>query len=341
MSDSDLSTLMRAETADPPASTVDLTHVMRAGRRCRRWRVVRSAAGAGVTLMAIAVGAVVFTTGPGTTPFPPVVVSPPVTVSPPAVAKAAADPAALVGMWTVNGRTGQSRPVRLRLDWMQLVLVHDCGTMSGQWRADPRGMFVADAQAAEFGSESCWKQARRGDLTPDWLAAVTAFRIVSGRPVLLDARGRVVVRLTARPFSELQDRPPGNLDGSRAAFRRANPTPAPLPAGLVPATPASLVGRWLSVRTDLPERRKPSLELGQDHRWHADDGCNDIYGRWIAGPDGLVMATGALTTTPVGCVGDGTPLSFSGVARAGYAGDILVMLATNGIELGRLRRASG
>jgi hypothetical protein len=246
------------------------------------------------------------------------------------------DPLRLVGLWQVDA-PGQPAGSVLRLG-DDLSIWSRCGYLSGDWRADPAGLFVG---LAAGGSPGC-VDGTLNDPTPRWLTRVVSFKTDTAGAQLLDAGGAVVARLrpgghpTPGPdiAAELAQQPP-LTDALRARLRSAEP----LPAGLVAAGPDQLVGRWVSPA-------KPTLrgfaELAADGSWKGSDGANDQGGRWSAAPDGeLVVAGGAQTA--MGCLADACANVgnwFESASRAAFDGSTLVLLDADGKETGRAVRAS-
>jgi heat shock protein HslJ len=323
----EITSLMQAETANPPASGVDLELVMSRGRRRRRRRAIAVSAGASLTAMAVVAGLLVannlFRGGPSSpVPGPP--------GGPPPGASSDADPEALLGVWAVSG-TGERGEVRLRLGAREFEAVLTCGRLVGDWKANAAGQFVADV-----GEFQCDSGAPTGP-APGWLARAAGFRIEADGAVLLDASGSVLARLSPRPDSDVPAVVPDDA-AAVAAFRAASAIPAPLPDGLTPATAQRLVGRWLPVKPRSDNPREAYLGINADGSWEGSDGCNGLGGRWIGGPDGLVMATMGVMTL-IGCNNDQTAEAFPLARRAGFDGDVLVLVSAAGSEMARLRPA--
>jgi hypothetical protein len=129
--------------------------------------------------------------------------------------------------------------VEIEPHWLSLSRA--CGALSGFWRADTTGLFVAHI----YGSTGCPLPT---DPPPGWLAGAVAFGVDGAGPMLLDPHGRVVARLRPKPATSSTTRagatvpvPPPLADEVRREFD----PPAPLPAPLVPAGRDVLVGRWI------------------------------------------------------------------------------------------------
>jgi hypothetical protein len=250
------------------------------------------------------------------------------------------DPSLLIGIWHVRG-TDEAPDTLLRVDAAELSLWRSCGVLYGSWRADQRGLFVADAGQA--GDGSCVTANDTAlTLRPPWLVAATSFRSDRDARMLLDDHGAVTARLdpaTGSPpadgsRSPLTD-PPVVDDRARLAFAE----PDPVPKGLRPATRATLVGRWVPDGADTVQRPQlPFLRLDADGSWTSSDGCNGSMGRWAADSDGRVLATSGASTL-IGCHNVEVAQWWStDAARAAFDGSALVLLDRNGNELARLTR---
>jgi hypothetical protein len=122
-------------------------------------------------------------------------------------------------------------------------------------------------------------------------------------------------------------------------IERAFAPGAPLPPELVPVGADALVGRWVPADGSAGRPEPPHVELAADGTWRGSDGCNADGGRWVAGPEGAVLAVGGVSTE-IGC--DNIPVGgwLAGASRAGMDGDVLVLLDAAGNEIGRLRHAA-
>jgi hypothetical protein len=245
------------------------------------------------------------------------------------------DPWRLIGSWLVTA-DGEEPGAVLRISGDDVSLWRRCGQLEGGWRADRSGLFVADLYS---GSGRCHPEV---PYAPAWLRAAAAFEPRGSGQRLLDAGGTVVARLepggrpTAGPdlLASLADPPTVTADD-----RRAFPDPAPVPAGLLPADRASLVGRWLPQPADDVQRpEQPMLQLRADGTWTSSDGCNGSGGRWTAGDGGRVLATVGGSTL-VGCRNVDVAGNLYGAARAAFDGTVLVLVDANGAEAGRLAKA--
>lgn len=248
---------------------------------------------------------------------------------------ATADPADLIGSWTLAEPTEQGDSV-IRLALHDVRVWRDCGTISGFWRANWYGQFVA------------YIAGYRGDCgsgtpsTPDWLHRATSFAVEGDARLLLDAQGEV----TARLLPGAEPTPGPNLAPSQSErpvvtdeIRRALAPAAPLPPEVEPVGADALTGRWVPTDDTGGRPETPHVELAADGGWQGSDGCNGYQGRWIAGPEGALLAVTGPTTL-IGC--DNVPVGgwLAGASRAGLDRDVLVLLDASGEELGRLRRAS-
>ena len=158
--------------------------------------------------------------------------------------------------------------------------------------------------------------------------------------MLVDRAGRTLARLVpgGRPkvdadTAKSEGEPPVVTDELRRLLGPA----APLPAGLRPASAAELAGRW--VPAEGPGSRAPTrpyAELKADGSWSGSDGCNGQGGRWVAGAAGAFLAVAGAQTL-IGCEGANMAGWLSDAARAGFAGEQLVLLDRSGKEIARLR----
>ncbi|HEY0869311.1 MAG TPA: hypothetical protein VGD55_02840 [Acidothermaceae bacterium] len=247
------------------------------------------------------------------------------------------EPLKLVGSWLLDA-PGEPLGTVLRLG-DDLSIWSDCGELMGDWAANPAGLFAA--QVAGW-SGSCVASTSTNDPTPTWLKRVVGFKADAAREQLLDATGAVVATLrpggqpTAGPdISADLTKPPTVTDSLRARLRGGQP----LPAGLVAARPAELVGRWVWDARPIP---RGFAQLAFDGSWTGSDGANGQGGRWSAALDGeLVVVAGAQTLAgcgdPAACADVGG--SFGSAARAAFDGSTLVLLDADGKVTGRLVRA--
>jgi hypothetical protein len=250
-----------------------------------------------------------------------------------------ADPLLLIGVWQVRGADEAPGTV-LRVDVTDLSLWRSCGALYGSWRADQRGLFVADA--GQGGDGSCVTPSDTAlTLRPPWLVAATSVRTDGDARLLLDDQGAVTARLDPATGS-----PPA--DGSPSPFtdppvvdvraRLAFAAPAPVPTGLRPATRGTLVGRWVPDGVGTVHRPQvPFLRLDADGSWTSSDGCNGSMGRWTAGSDGRVLATSGYMTL-IGCHNVPIEAWWSHATRAAFDGPALVLLDRDGRELARVTR---
>jgi hypothetical protein len=238
-------------------------------------------------------------------------------------------PVDLIGIWDVMHSGGEATDVLL-VAAGDLRLWHQSCRLFGGWDANTAGMFVAHI----FGSSGRCEQVA----APGWLTRTTGFRHGETGPVLLDSAGDVTARLrpgaAAPPDPHTAaDRlePPEVTDEVRARYA----SPAPLPDGWFPAGASDLTGRWLP--TD-PPTSQAYVELHASGAWHGYDGCNRSGGRWVAGPDGLLLALSGFQTL-IAC--DNIPIDgwLVGAARAALADGDLVLFDHAGDEIARLHRA--
>ena len=240
-----------------------------------------------------------------------------------AAAGVPADPLALVGSWSVAG-TGQ----RVRLDPSGFEIVDGCRTLTGTWRADPGGRFLATVDSVV----PCPDGSGADTTTPGWPAAARGFAVEAVDRVLRDGAGAELIRLQPAPASRT-----GQIDPSRPPTekeRAAAGPAAPLPPGAVPAGPAQLVGRWKPA--DAPGN--PFVAFAQDGTWTGSDGCNGTGGTWTAGPDGAFLASTLSLSTLIGCPGTDVADSVRAARTASLDGPALVLRDVTGAELARYNR---
>ncbi|MEU4424119.1 hypothetical protein AB0F81_26120 [Actinoplanes sp. NPDC024001] len=254
-------------------------------------------------------------------------------------------PAALVGLWKLSVPAEPAETVIRFGGDGELGLFRPCLTLSGQWRANTDGLVLGDLNSYSVPTEqpecaSVKEPDADADLVPEWLARVAAFRADGAQQMLLDASGATVARLmpgaspVSRPDMAAEVTGVPTLDAE--AREQLEAVAAPLPAKLTPATTAAMLGRW---RPDpMPSEVMadgPFVEFQDGGKWQGSDGCNGEGGRWLAGPDGALLAASGPTTL-VGCenVSVGSWLVEAG--RAGFDGTTLVLVDPAGKELGRL-----
>jgi antitoxin (DNA-binding transcriptional repressor) of toxin-antitoxin stability system len=251
---------------------------------------------------------------------------------------AGGDPVELVGLWTVREAAGEEPGAILRLADRGLSLWRKCGHLDGAWAASTDGLFVGHVFG---GSGACVRAPDSGpDSGPAWLKQAAGHRADGRDRLLVDRAGRPVARLVPGGRPEVD----ANTAASEAeppvvtADLRDRLSPAaPLPAGLRPASAAELAGRWVPVRgAGGRSPQPPHVELRADGSWSGSDGCNGQGGRWVAGAGGAVLAVAGAQTL-IGCTGVNVGSWLTDAARAGFAGDELVLLDRAGRELGRLR----
>ena len=230
-------------------------------------------------------------------------------------------PAALIGSWTVE-QAAEEPGVVLTFQVDQLQLTRTCGTLVGSWRA-AESLFLAEVSGT---SGSC---ATAKDVTPRWLGAATAWRVDDLGPVLANAAGDALVRLTPTAA------PPRLLPGRPADESFAKP--APLPRGVRPAERRELVGRWEPLkRGEGAAGKRPHVVLKADGTWRGADGCNGSGGRWAA-ERGTLLAT-AGPSTLIACDNVSVPRWLVTAIRVGFKGGTLILYDARGKETGRLRR---
>lgn len=245
---------------------------------------------------------------------------------------AAGDPVGLVGLWTVREAAGEEPGAILRLAEREASLWRRCGAIFGAWNAGADGLFVAGSHG---GSGACYDGPQD---VPGWLRQAVGHRAAGRDRLLVDRAGRTLARLVpgGRPTVG-PDTSPTLAEPPEVTpeLRRLLAPAAPLPAGLRPPAATELAHRWVPVSS--PDGRvRPFAQLRADGTWSGSDGCNGQGGRWVAGAAGSFLAVAGAQTL-IGCAGVDVGSWLSGAARAGFAGDQLVLLDRSGRELGRLR----
>ena len=264
---------------------------------------------------------------------------PPLSVPPGERETSDVDAVGLLDVWRVSGAEGEGKDTWLKFAPNEFVLWRDCAVVFGSFRASG-SLLIANPDAAHGWPECTMPE---GPPTVPWLTSVASFAETEGGYELLDADGETVATLTV-------DGEPPETPGLDPAVREAPEVtaevealfaaPAPLPAGITPAT--DLLGRWLPVVApsgDGAEAEQPTtepfVEFLEDGTWTGSDGCNGHGGRWAATPEGNLIAT-AGPSTLIFCEGAPVGTWMSSTALAGMAGEELVLLDNAGTELGRL-----
>src|SRR5437764_12127190 len=108
----------------------------------------------------------------------------------------AADPARLVGAWHLTAPDEPRTAILTIGDRLEgsILLFRPCGMLSGSWRANRHGMFVA---TIDGGDGACYgvDTANHQDPAPRWLPDVVGFRADGTDELLLDRSGRTIARL--------------------------------------------------------------------------------------------------------------------------------------------------
>src|SRR5204862_86281 len=127
-----------------------------------------------------------------------------------------------------------------------VVLFARCGQMSGAWRANTAGRFVAELDGFD---SACATKSAAGMRTPVWLRSAVAFRADGHGFVLLDGHATIVARLVPgrNPSVGPNASPDFGIPALTPALRTSFAVPARLPSGVTPATITDLLGRWVPV----------------------------------------------------------------------------------------------
>lgn len=239
------------------------------------------------------------------------------------------NPSGLVATWTVSSPDADKGDIVIIGDKVDggLELFRDCGLMSGQWRANGDGLFVA---SEDGGDGSCFNG--HADPWPRWMDAV-GFSFDGNDAVLLSEAGAVLARLTpgGHPTTGPSDSeefasPPAVTDDMRADFA----APASLPAGVEPATPGDVQGRWAPV-DGTPA--KAYVTFKADHSYAGSDGCNGVGGRYVIAEGGVILATSG-PQTAVGCEMSKLADWVAAAGRLGLRDGRLVFVDPHGKVLG-------
>jgi hypothetical protein len=208
----------------------------------------------------------------------------------------------------------------------ELTIYQTCGGLQAAWNADSQGLFVADVMSSTGGCDPGTRV--------DWLNKAAGYRLDGRNVVLVDVDGATVAQLVAsgRPL-----RPDRESFEVTDAFRHSYDLPAVLPTRLTPVDRRDLPGRWVPVHGGSKNPFQPYLNFGAEGRWWGSDGCNGSGGGWVVGPAGTLLATSGMSTL-VGCDNVSVDGWLSSARRAGFDGEILVLLDEIAGELGRLRR---
>jgi hypothetical protein len=269
----------------------------------------------------------------------------------PAPTAQSTDPFGLLGTWRLRDAGAESGQV-VRLYVGQVVVEESpCRAPEGTWRADWYGTFVASFDTASTCPGTAAGGAPSG---PDWARRAVGFRVEGDTRVLLAGSGEVVGRLVREhvvppPYLQLYVGFQEVDFGSPDDWDRADWAPAAPPrAGTVPATPESLVGRWVPERwppdpsagdtTKAPVAEPPRIDVDAAGGWTGSDGCNRDGGRWRTGPDGAFVASQFTARTLIGCDGVDVGTWLVSARRAALDGPVLVLYRAAGTEIGRLVR---
>lgn len=245
-------------------------------------------------------------------------------------------PSDLVGMWRLTGVDGVGEKAWLRVAAEGFTLVDGCATVSGTWAAASSSAFVASVS-----SGSPCDVDDGGDLVDQpWLENAVSYVVHDERAELLDADGQVVAALhddgSAPPPGKPSNEDHSTVPELTPAQREVLDAPTTLPTDLAPVSGDELVGRWSPVGEKFAT--DPHVAFQSDGTWRATDGCNGLGGRWNVADSGLLVISSTEVLTLVGCEGSGVPIHAQSARRAGFDGDVLVLLDAAGTELGRFDR---
>lgn len=240
------------------------------------------------------------------------------------------DPVRFVGRWRVAAPGEDSDAILRVSDGIELFA--DCGEAGGAWTGNPDGRLAVTID--EFSSACLSRFGHPG--APTWLTRAASGRMTASGVELLDAGGHVLAELTPGPAPTRRSDTSAATDvptpsaGLVARLRNAGT----LPAGLTPATAATVVGQW---RPDPQTKAPSSLTVKADGAWVGNDGCNDSGGAWLMATGGYLTATTGLNGL-VGCAGSQVPTRWGVARRVGFGGTTMVLVDVRGKVLGRLVR---
>jgi hypothetical protein len=228
------------------------------------------------------------------------------------------NPRALIGSWSVTA-PGEKPNTPVRID-AELTITRACGDIQGFWKADPRGLFSG---FVDGGSQACLHSPE--GFHAAWVTDAVTYRQSGKQMLLLGSNLRTLATLTPQPPT------PG--DAPDAQLLRSLRTPAPLPAGVEPATMLDLQGRWKAI--DEPKESPAAYAEFRPTTWFATDGCNGEVGQYVVGPGGDILTTAGGTTTVLCGVGYESTWIYQ-ARRVGIQDGHLELFAVNGKRLGAL-----
>ena len=316
MEHADVADRVRSAYETAPAILMSTDRLVRLGRRRRR---ARAAVGGALGAAASVLVAVLATVAPWQTSERAQVAEP--------VPATQWNPAYLAGLWRVTDAEGQDPDTWLDLT-SALVLMQDCGTLTGSYEASGTHLLT---YVSGFAGDC-------GVTVPKWLSATVRYTAIPGGWQLLDGDGNPVAAL-------VRDRlPDAGVPGRGTVTEfppvlpvqdRADTRPVtPLPAGLRVATSEDVIGTWVPADPTIP--RGPSVTFTQGGAITSSDGCNGTGGRWTIDDRGHLLTAHGYTTL-IGCEGAPVQSWINTTAHLTIDGDELVLLTANGQEIERLR----
>jgi hypothetical protein len=253
-------------------------------------------------------------------------------------------PDALIGMWRVTSAAGEPADTVMRLssgDGADLILFRSCGDFLGDWTATVSGAFVGYVTGF---SQACLEPGSNGkNITPVWMAESRAFRVRGTERELLATNGTVLARLVPvkQPLHPTPDllkdlRQPPTHDP--ITMHKLRTVPQPLPATVTPATPTTILGRWVPFpKRHYQNGQTPYLAFDKDGSWSGSDGCNGSGGPWVLASGGELVTTSGPSTL-IGCDGAPTGAWLLQARRAAVAGERLILYDAAGRLVARLTR---
>lgn len=317
---------LRSVDAYPHDPQVFLSEVRRRAQQRRNRRLLPVAAGLAVLTIVVTVTAIMNRTAEDRRPQPATAAHP--------------DPALLVGSWHVTPADG-SQVLSLLLG-RNLSLFLPCGLLTGEWRADPSGLFLGAIYSSD---RDCSVGSQ-----PSWLRQAQGFQISGQQRLLVNASGLTVATLipgpivTTGPNGASSQKTPLTVEAARGNLLRK---PQPLPAGVEPAKMADLVGHWIpegydrQIPSNANARSIPKVTFNADGTWNGSDGCNGTGGGYVIGGQGSALTTDGVRTLAQ-CSYTSPVLEWiAKTRRTGFVHGAIVLYDANATLLGTLASASG
>lgn len=245
-----------------------------------------------------------------------------------------AAPDRLVGLWRAEVDGAWSV---LRFAPRALRVWEECGSSDGTWLTQVESLDIGVA------ASPC-------DSSSSWLTRVERAEVMPSGSLALIVRDRGPVTLTpATPGS--RPGPPvdevGTVPRAGREPRDGSDAVVALPEGLVAASESQILGEWtLRPGSRLLGQAEPvdgrasgdsRLTFGPNGAAGGTDGCNPWGGAWAMVGDGLISVRPGGTTLAY-CGPFFTDTAAAGAVRAGFDGDVLVLIDEAGERVGEFVR---